>query len=131
MGSMRKRLISTVCVAAVAAIVLAGCSTSKVDALQGELETRGFSNVVEQRFTANVTTYGDVAVFFADAGSCRVVLSFLEYPAEVGNEWMLIEQSSRGDEASIKLPNPTLGKLQQHPDFAYCFTGDDTQSSEE
>jgi len=108
------------CVAASAIVVgLTGCSNTVNSANVNELEQRGFTNIVESTYVGMMD--GDIGTYFADAGGCRVVLRYAEYPIEPGTEWVLVEKSSQGKGSDILLPNPTALKVGAMDAFQYCF----------
>lgn len=121
----------TTCVAVVTVLSLAACSNLENE-LTEELEIRGFTDI-----TANVvnddidTSTYDSATFFANVGTCRVVLQFVKYPIIAGEEWTLVERSSQGSDYDLIVPNPTVEKLKLIDYFTPCFESDDTQSSQE
>lgn len=117
------RFLIATCVAVVTVPVLAACSTLN-DELMEELTIRGFTDVTQQELIDTMTS-NDSATYFANAGTCRVVLQYTQDTAYVGDEWMLVERSSQGSEYDIVLPNPTVNKLALIDYFSGCFTDGD------
>lgn len=118
-----------VCVAAIAVPLLAACSSLSDELhqrLSNELEIRGFTDIEVDDVAAN-TTGTEYATYFATASDCRVVLNYSNQRLP-GERWLLLEQSSKGEEYDVVLPNPTAEKIGELEAFNYCYE-DDTQSS--
>ena len=118
-----------VCVAAITVPLLAACSNLAEDLdnkLVTELETRGFTDIAAIDVSA-FTNGTEYATYYASAGGCRVFLDFstLRLP---GEELILREKSSKGEEYDFVLPNPTAAKVGELEVFEHCFE-DDSQSS--
>ncbi|HBO64961.1 TPA: hypothetical protein DD425_03295 [Candidatus Saccharibacteria bacterium] len=119
------------CVAALTALTLTACAgMSQPDINLDELAKRGFTDVTEQGYVASsgALGYGDSATYFANAGGCRVVLRWVEYPDEFGYEWVLIENSSKGDDYNVILPNPTTLKVGELDAFQHCYNVDEVST---
>lgn len=100
------------CVAAIiVSLSLAACSSDSKTATEVELAKRGFTDARQSASTSE-----GVIVSYGTAGTCRFRIDW-----ERSNGYILVDVSTRGEANNLTVVEPTVVKLRQLPELAYCF----------